>query len=258
MTENELRRKVCEQAEYWLGRKESDGSHRVIIDVYNAIPLPGGYKLSYTDPWCAGFVSAVGAACGLSDIIFPDCNCDAMINKYRAAGRWMENDAYLPKCGDVIFYDWDDSGAGDNVGSSDHVGLVLSVTGESVSVIEGNCSDMVKIRTIQRNGRFIRGYGLPDYAKKATDVGPGEDAEEESEDFPFPTIQIGEKGEVVRAAQLLLIGRGFSCGFWGADGDFGTGTEKAVGKFQKAYGLECDGVIGPETWTALITGRAKK
>jgi hypothetical protein len=70
MTEKEMRELVCKTAKAWLGRKESDGSHREIIDVYNRIPLPGGYKLSYLDPWCAGFVSAVGAACGLSDIIY--------------------------------------------------------------------------------------------------------------------------------------------------------------------------------------------
>lgn len=273
MTENELRQKVCDQARYWLGRKEADGSHKEIIDAYNKIPLPGGYKLSYQDPWCAGFVSAVGFACGLSDIIYPDCNCDAMINKYRTAGRWMEDDAYVPKPGDVIFYDWDDNGRGDNTGSSDHVGLVLSATGRTVSVIEGNTSDMVAIRTRTVDQVYIRGYGLPDYARKAgaaEDSAPDVSGPDSQETVtlpkppkgwyyvPLPMLQIGDGGtdseleEAVRAAQYLLTGRGFSCGFWGCDGDFGRKTESAVGQFQADRQIERDGIIGPETWGKLI------
>lgn len=273
MTENDLRQQVCDKARSWLGLREADGSHREIIDVYNRIPLPGGYKLSYTDPWCAGFVSAVGFACGLSDIIYPDCNCDSMIAKYKAAGRWMERDDYVPAPGDLIFYDWDDTGAGDNRGSSDHVGLVLSATGRTVSVIEGNTSDMVAIRTRTVDQVYIRGYGLPDYARKAgaaEDPAPDVSTPDTQETVtmpklpkgwyyvPLPMLQIGDGGtdseleEAVRAAQYLLQGRGFSCGFWGCDGDFGRKTESAVGQFQADRQIERDGTIGPETWGKLI------
>ena len=79
MTENELRARVCAQARLWLGRKEADGSHREIIDVYNQIvPLPRGYRLRYDDPWCAGFVSAVAQELGLTAWIFPECGCGPM------------------------------------------------------------------------------------------------------------------------------------------------------------------------------------
>ena len=256
MTETELRQQVCDQARSWLGLREADGSHKEIIDVYNKIPLPGGYKLSYTDPWCAGFVSAVGFACGLSDIIFPDCNCDAMIAKYKAAGRWMENDAYVPKPGDLVFYDWDDSGRGDNTGSSDHVGLVLSATGRTVSVIEGNTSDMVAIRTRTVDQMYIRGYGLPDYARKAgaaEDPAPDVSTPDTQGDYQLPLhmLRRGDKGDEVKAAQLLLIGWGFSCGPDGADGDFGPATEGAAMECQWKHGLTVDGVIGPLTMAKL-------
>lgn len=36
MTEKEIRSKVVEIAKGWLGCKESDGSHKKIIDTYNA------------------------------------------------------------------------------------------------------------------------------------------------------------------------------------------------------------------------------
>ena len=74
----------------------------------------------------------------------------------------------------------------------------------------------------------------------------------------LPILQIGDGGkeskleETVRAAQLLLKGRGFDLGWMGADGDYGVRTEAAVRRFQMSRGIEADGVIGPVTWTELI------
>ena len=60
MTEKEQRAKVVSIAEKYLGCKESNGSHRKIIDLYNSHkPLARGYPVKYTDAWCATFVSAV-------------------------------------------------------------------------------------------------------------------------------------------------------------------------------------------------------
>ena len=83
----------------------------------------------------------------------------------------------MPKPGDYIFYDWQDSGVGDCTGSADHVGIVEKVSGTSITVIEGNYSDSVKRRTISVNGRYIRGYGVPKYGgKEATSGGNAADA----------------------------------------------------------------------------------
>ena len=86
-----------------------------------------------------------------------------MIQGFKNIGCWVENDAYTPQAGDVIFYDWQDSGAGDNVGSSDHVGIVESCDGATITVIEGNISNSVGRRTLRVNGRYIRGFGVPKY-----------------------------------------------------------------------------------------------
>lgn len=169
MTETQIRQKVVNQAKSWLGCKESDGSHRKIIDLYNSHkPLARSYAVKYTDAWCATFVSATSIACGYTDIMPTECGCGKMIELYQKLGRWEENDAYKPEPGDVVFYDWDDNGVGDNKGASDHVGIVEKVVGTTITIIEGNCSNSVKRREIQVNGRYIRGYGLPAFEKKAT------------------------------------------------------------------------------------------
>ena len=62
----------------------------------------------------------------------------------------------------------------------------------------------------------------------------------------------GAKGEQVKNLQILLIGKGYSCGSSGADGDFGTNTDKAVKKFQKDNGLTADGICGKNTWAKLL------
>ncbi len=50
---------VVQQAQQWVGLNENDGSFKPIIDIYNADkPLARGYKVKYTDEWCATFVSA--------------------------------------------------------------------------------------------------------------------------------------------------------------------------------------------------------
>ena len=144
MTETDLRSKVLSVAQGWLGKNEADGSHREIIDLYNRNRLPGTYAMSYDDPWCAAFVSAVGMAAGLRDVILPHVNCDGMIASYKLAGRWIENDAYTPKAGDIIFYDWQDSGARDSTvhlsSTCDHVFNIVSVArAVNVCIVSVGC-----------------------------------------------------------------------------------------------------------------------
>ena len=45
---------------------------------------------------------------------------------------------------------------------------------------------------------------------------------------------------------------GYSCGSYGADGDFGNGTYNAVVKFQKNHYLSADGIVGKNTWRKLL------
>lgn len=169
MNVSEIRKKVAEKAASFVGVKEGTAQHHAIIDGYNAHkPLARGYAVKYTDAWCATFASYIAILLGHTDIVPTECGCGAQIEAFKKKGRWCESDAKVPEPGDYIFYDWDDNGVGDCTGYPEHVGIVESVNGNGFTVIEGNKSNAVGRRTMQVNGRYIRGYGVPDYASKAT------------------------------------------------------------------------------------------
>lgn len=171
MTESQLRAYVVSIMKGWIGWSKISGKHKKIIDIYNSHkPLAVGYRVTYSDPWCATAVSAAFIKAGLTDIGFTECSCSRMINLYKARGRWKEKDSYVPKIGDLIMYDWNDNGIGDNVGAPDHVGMVCSVNGSSLTVIEGNKNNSVGYRNISVNGKYIRGFCVPDYAGKANEM----------------------------------------------------------------------------------------
>lgn len=168
MKEIELRKELAETAKEYLGTVSGGDKHAEIVSIYNSIrPLPVGYALKMSDDWCAAFVSAMAAKLKLTDIIPAECSCPRQIKLWQSMGRWEENDAFVPDIGDYIYYDWQDGGSGDNKGNPDHVGIVVSVSGKSISVIEGNVSRSVKYRNITANAKYIRGYGLPNFASRS-------------------------------------------------------------------------------------------
>ena len=155
---------VLNVARSWIGRNEADGSHKYIIDLYNSVkPLPRGYMVKYTDEWCSTFVSAVAIKAGATDIIPRECGCEKQIELCKSMGIWIEDGTIVPKAGDIIFYNWDDSSQ-PNDGYADHVGIVESVGGYTITVIEGNMSERVGRRNIRVGNGNIRGYARPRYA----------------------------------------------------------------------------------------------
>ena len=63
----------------------------------------------------------------------------------------------------------------------------------------------------------------------------------------------GMEGNDVRTLQAALIANGFSCGSAGTDGDFGSGTDAALRRFQTKYNLGADGIAGAATWGKLLS-----
>ncbi len=212
--------------------------------------------------WCAVFVcacmvKAYGEDAARRILYQPEKdNCAAACSYAAAYFQRHGKFGLSPRIGAQIFF-------GTNAG--DHTGLVYSYDAARVYTIEGNTNDQVARRSYDLTNPWIAGYGYPDYESLPNGGEESGEPEEPEEDAPgaedpnvctvrLPILRMGDEGELVRAAQLLLIGRGFRCGIWGADGDFGSSTDKAVRRFQEANGLAVDGEIGIRTWCALLQG----
>lgn len=268
--------KVVEQAQKWVGKNEADGTHKEIIDIYNAHkPLARGYAVKYTDPWCATTTSAVAIVLGYTDIIPIECSCSKLIEIAKQMGIWVENENRTPKPGELMLYDWDDNGKGDNIGGPEHIGIVEKCAGNTITVIEGNYSNAVKRRYVAVNGKFIRGYIAPKY--------DAEPAEKETEAAYIPTV---------KAWQIAALADGFKFPKYGADGEWGAecasvarkavvkkriiytiknltklvqkvvgvtvdgkcgkNTDAAIRAYQKKHGLTADGAVGLNTWKTIL------
>lgn len=151
----------------WLGTKEGSREHRELLEVYNGIrPLPRGYRMTETDPWCAAFVSAAAVLAGAGALVPLECGCGKMIEQAKVMGIWVERDDFVPQIGDWVLYDWQAQKQGDNLGSPDHVGIVIALEGQDILVAEGNYDNMVKLRRIPVNYEKIRGFVCPRYEKE--------------------------------------------------------------------------------------------
>ena len=194
------------------------------------------YEMNY-EPWCAMFVSWCASQASILYSVVPRyCYCPYGVNDYEAVGRFRERwSGYIPKRGDVIFFQKN--------GLSCHTGIVTGVNGNTVYTVEGNTGDpnggkldVVARKSYDMSNSYILGYGVYSGGGSFSSV---------------TMLRLGSKGEAVRNLQNLLISKGYSCGASGADGDFGQGTYNAVIAFQKANGLDPDGIVGPLTWAVL-------
>ena len=66
---------------------------------------------------------------------------------------------------------------------------------------------------------------------------------------PWPVVKNGNRDHPIKTLQYLLRARGHTVT---VDGVFGPKTEAAVKAFQTSKGLSANGIVGPETWTALV------
>lgn len=78
----------------------------------------------------------------------------------------------------------------------------------------------------------------------------GEYGREKKVSVKVSVLKKKAKGDAVRALQGVLNAHGFDCGE--VDGSFGSKTDAAVRKFQEAKVLKVDGIVGEDTWTALL------
>lgn len=165
--ESDNRKRIINTAKSYLGTVGGSSAHADILYFFNTVK-PQGYAAKKNDPWCSEFVSACAIQTfGKKDAIsyFPlSASCPRMITEARAKGIWVEKDSFIPETADFILYDWDDKEPKkDNRNTPDHVGIVEKVKDGDITVIEGNCGNKVKRRTLDVNGKYIRGFVTPRY-----------------------------------------------------------------------------------------------
>ena len=207
----------------WEGAVRGDAVHKSIVDAYNSyLPHPRGYKLTYTDDYCAAMVSAAAILCGLTDALPIECSCGEQMKWYQARGQWIEDDAHIPKVGEQVFYHWADDAdyaATDCTGAPNHTGIVTACDGQKITVFEGNKGSRHECgyRTLEINGRYIRGFGCPQYTAEKR------------------TLMRGDKGEEVKKLQEFLNVCGYELD---VDGSFGPATQRAWSEYRAAYILK--------------------
>lgn len=217
--------------------------------------------------WCDTFVDACFVACfGLemaSKMTYQPIGAGSALCR-TSADYYKEHGAFFltPEIGDQIFF----FASGD----INHTGIVVRIDGDSVHTVEGNSSDMVAERSYNMgDSARIAGYGRPNWTvvdkdinvptNVVTDIDVGSKPDDvRTYTLRMPYLQRGSVGEVVIAAQIALMGRGYGIGPDGADGDFGGNTESAVKRFQTSVGLSADGIVGPETGAMLFGGEVYK
>jgi len=193
--------------------------------------------------WCAVFVNwcliqAYGASEAKAMTYQPSPSYGASCTW--AVKYYKDNIAFSnkPRVGDQIFFS-------SNKTSPTHTGLVYDIDDTYVYTVEGNISDAsgkngVYKKQYRLNDPYIYGYGMIDYTKLIT--------------IELNKLSKGSKGEQVQSLQQLLIAKGFSCGKYGDDGDFGNATKEAVIAYQTAN-PECgkpDGIAGEKTWRSIL------
>lgn len=214
--------------------------------------------------WCQAFVDWVFiTAFGLElakKLIYTWTNYTPTgSNAFKKRDRYIKRGSGKPKRGDVIYF------YSTSKGRIGHVGIVYKVTSSTVYTIEGNTSGAsslvtngggVKKKSYSLTSSYIDGYGSVDYsAIEGADITVPEAVVLKLGDR---LLSNGDEGEDVKELQQALISLGYSCGSYGADGEFGDCTEMAVRAFQKDHGCEVDGEYGPESHKALTAAMEKQ
>ena len=245
----------------WIGMSRSKGTHKPIIDLYNSHkPLARGYKVSYSDAYCATTISAVFIKLNATDMVGgTECGVEEYIKLFKNKGIWNEDGTIVPEPGYIICYNWDDS-TQPNDGYADHIGMVESVdkTNRTITIIEGNLNGNVAKRTITIGWGYIRGYAIPKYKTENTIENTVNDATGGCE-VKLERITNGSKGNQVKTIQRILRELGYK-GKDGkklsVDGKCGDNTMYAVAEFQKAVGVKVTTgygkAVSDKTWKALL------
>lgn len=111
----------------------------------------------------------------------------------------------------------------------------------------GAYTNLESAKSVCKSGYYV-------FDEKGNKVYPLEDMKNSMSNISVELrmLRSGMSGKDVEAMQAILIAKGYSCGTYGSDGDFGENTEKAVRNFQTDRKLSADGIVGEKTWAELF------
>lgn len=119
-------------------------------------------------------------------------------------------------------------------------------TWNDVSSQIGAYSTLEAAKSIWKEGYII-------YNNSGAQVWPEKTAKAEREDVSqLRVLSRGSKGKDVESLQAILEVKGYSCGSYHIDGDFGAATETAVMNFQKDNNMSCTGIVDAKIWKTII------
>ena len=264
MTIQEAKNKLINYAQSEIGFHEGDNNYNKYAPLW---AKAGGWN-AQNQPYCdifadVCFIQVFGLELASKLTYQPvggfSALCSTSAQFYKNNGAWYN----IPEVGDQVFFY---SGGGIN-----HTGLVESVSGSYFTTIEGNVSDMVARRSYYLGNLYIAGFGRPNWniitllnsnnnfsSENNTNNGISSDNNiiyTPVLNFYPILVRNTSKKIAVRAMQQLLIKRGFTCGGWGTDGDFGWGTFQSLKDFQREKGLTIDGECGAYSWCCLISDK---
>lgn len=135
------------------------GNGDIVIIARSQIGNVGGkpywswYGFDQRVEWCAIFVSWCANESGQLNITVPKFSrVEDGIQWYKNQGKWRDKN-YMPKAGELIFFDWE------NDNDPDHVGIVEKVDNNYIYTIEGNSKDECRSRKYRIGYKRIYGYG---------------------------------------------------------------------------------------------------
>ena len=259
MTIQEAKNKLVNWALAQVGYTEGADNYNKYAPKWTAA---GGWN-AQNQPWCdvfvdVGFIECFGIDLASKLTYQPkggfSALCSASANYYKNNGAWFST----PAVGDQVFFY--------HSGGINHTGIVVGVTGGMVTVVEGNASDAVRKNTYTVTSSYVNGFGRPNWeifsSNSTPSVTTGENTKPSAPEQPkqetcsvtvtLPVIKYGDASLWVKLMQTALIGKGFNCGWYGADGEYGQQTKIALFQFQQKRGLETDNICGKATWKALL------
>lgn len=203
--------------------------------------------------WCAMAVTYWSRVSGNAKAVLPDGDRAYTVwfaEDGRDLGRWFPGTAANIKAhakpGAIVFFDWDGT---DVIGRIDHVGIVEKVLPDGrVQTIEGNTGDACKRRV--RGASVIAGFWNPPYAAPAKPQPELNWTEVLVKKLPM--LRKGDKGWHVKTMHYLLAARDYAIEADVDDITFTEYHEQGVRGVQDAAEIEVDGIVGPDTWAALL------